>query len=870
MFNSKAFANSRPDGISALEITSETELGADRPRLFVPLKRTELCGEVTGPLASLRLTQIYSYTKEQCGRTLEAVYRFPLPGAAAVSRVRVSFGDVEISAELKEREQAEADYDQAIREGRQAALATRESPDVFTLRVAGIQPDQEVRVETSYAQLARAEGAGWSLRIPLTTAPRYVRDDEAGSRHAGGQPLALLRDPGHRFALDLVVRGAEAVESGTHQIATSEEDGGLRARLRDGETIPDRDCVLTWKARQEPGAAAVQVFLSDDPESGQAYFLALVSPPSALDGARSAPREAILLVDHSGSMEGAKWEAADWAVKSFLYGLSERDTFALGLFHTKTRWFDKKPRRADGDTIEKAINFLERNRDSGGTELGVALEQALGLARSTDERARHALIITDAEVSDAGRILRLADEESRRDDRRRVSVLCIDAAPNSHLALQLAERGGGVAKFLTSDPDEEDISTALDEALAEWAEPALTGLRLEVNTPVAQAAGREVRTARESGWSGIDLGDLPAGRAVWVIGRVPNSRPDDLSFKLTRQGLEPAPDCRIELHRAARDHTAIKALFGARRVLGLEYLIHSNYSSYSSDELRNQLARLGYDPGQALAPKSQVYAENARTEAGMALRDLLVREALDYGLACSETAFVAVRKEAGRVIEGVVAVANALPAGWSDRFAISIGGPTGALPSPARSMRVGRQPSDPSFYQASPRFDAVILDDRLLASPAPAPDIFASDVIAYSQAPDAQIEDEAGGPVTNRTVLYSGRPRGSGEIILFDSARDQAVQHLPESGMINRLIISFPGGAPVAASLGAGLCLLLFIDDLATPRAKARLVDLARQGGARPVNLSRQPGQALRLALVDPAGVWSGGAPHIEVALEWA
>src|SRR5262249_48285141 len=78
----------------------------------------------------------------------------------------------------------------------------------------------------------------------------------------------------------------------------------------------------------------------------------------------------------------------------------------------------------------------------------------------------------------------------------------------------------------------------------------------------------------------------------------------------------------------------------------------------------------------------------------------------------------------------------------------------------------------------------------LLASPAPAPDIFASDVIAYSQAPDAQIEDEAGGPVTNRTVLYSGRPRGSGEVILFDSAREQAGQRLPESGTINRSIVS--------------------------------------------------------------------------------
>ncbi len=38
--------------------------------------------------------------------------------------------------------------------------------------------------------------------------------------------------------------------------------------------------------------------------------------------------------------------------------------------------------------------------------------------------------------------------------RRRISVLCIDAAPNSFLAFQLAEPGGGVAKFLTSSPEE--------------------------------------------------------------------------------------------------------------------------------------------------------------------------------------------------------------------------------------------------------------------------------------------------------------------------------------------------------------------------------------------------------------------------------
>jgi Ca-activated chloride channel family protein len=37
--------------------------------------------------------------------------------------------------------------------------------------------------------------------------------------------------------------------------------------------------------------------------------------------------------------------------------------------------------------------------------------------------------------------------------------------------------------FLTSDPEQGDIATALDEVLADWSEPVLAGLRLEVDRP---------------------------------------------------------------------------------------------------------------------------------------------------------------------------------------------------------------------------------------------------------------------------------------------------------------------------------------------------------------------------------------------------
>ncbi len=184
MFNRAVFENSRSDGVAVLEIVGQTSA----PRLFVPLKRTALRGEIVGPLASLCLVHVYGYTGEQCDRVIEAFYRFPLPGDAAVTGVTVRFGDVEIKAELREREQAEQDYERAKKEGRQAALTTRESPDVFTLCLAGLQPDQEITVETTYVQLARAEGDGWSLRIPLTTSPRtFVVTRSRGAMHTGSR-----------------------------------------------------------------------------------------------------------------------------------------------------------------------------------------------------------------------------------------------------------------------------------------------------------------------------------------------------------------------------------------------------------------------------------------------------------------------------------------------------------------------------------------------------------------------------------------------------------------------------------------------------------------------------------------------------------
>lgn len=848
MFNPRAYDNSRPDGIGVLEIATPPEEG---PR-FVPLRRSELRGEIVGPLAALRLVQTFGVP---AGPVLEAVYRFPLPGDAAVTGVHVRFGTIEIRATLAERGQAESKYAAARAEGRQAALLTRESPDIFTLAVSGIVPGQDVVVETAYVQLARPEGAGWSLRVPLTTAPRFVRADEVTGRHAHGQPLALLHDPGHRFVLDVTIRGAERVSSPTHALEVRDEPGRKSVRLQAGEVIPDRDCVLTWAPARDAQRPALQTWLHPDPQRGWDYFLALVAPPATHDRGRGAPREAVLLVDHSGSMAGAKWTAADWSVEKFLAGMSERDTFALGVFHDRTRWFARHPLPATDEAVRGAVAFLHEQRDQGGTELGVALEQALDLARDASERSRHLLIVTDAEVTDAGRILRLADGESRRPDHRRISVLCIDAAPNALVAEQLAEAGGGVARFLTSAPDEEDITTALDEILADWAEPVLAGLRLEVDRPGLEAAGRLVTG------NAIDLGDLPAGRPVWVVGRVPHDA-SAVTFRLSATRGAPLAECRTSANEEHPAGRALKALFGARRVRGLEYLLHSGLSG---DALKDVLRRVGYDAGQ-LADQPKVYAENQREQLSAALRALLVREALDYGMASAETAFVATRQQEGQPVAETVAVANALPVGWSGNFA-------------APALAAG--------------FSARAAGGTMLRCSAPPPPAMMCDSADENQVACDSLDDDAPkatlggyvgglfhsifgrsnpGPVASPSaphapgahrVFHAVPSFTAAEAVLFDTDRDQAQPSLPEQGMLTALTISFT--APTTPP--DELAILVYLDDPVTPRARVRLADVVRHGGRRPLNLRRQRGQRLRLVLSDPTGAWKDGAPQLEVAL---
>ncbi len=850
VLSAQRFDNSRDGGCSTLEVRETS----------VPLKETSVTGSVQGPLASLVLNQLFdcSFLKE--GTSAEAVYRFPLPGDAILRGVTVTFGNVRIATRLAEREEAQAEYDDAVEKGHQAALVTRESDDAFTLRIAGIAKDEPVRVETAFLLWLRPTADGVSLRLPLTLAPRYVRDDEAKTPRANAQPLESSWDPRHRVRLSLLCRGVAGAECPTNAIRTADEGGALHVTFAEDTVWPDQDLVLEFRSapRDADGPVRLDVFAAaDDDGDGDGTFLALASPagaPTATEEA-GAPRDLLLLVDHSGSMQGPKWEAADWAVKTLLSRLGDDDAFNLGFFHDTCRWMARSPVKATEKNRQRGERFIAESTDSGGTELGLALEQALWQPRSEGRAARHVVVLTDAQVSDHDRIGALLERESARGDFRRVSVVCIDAAPNEPLASAMAETGRGIACFLTSNPDEVDIATALDDIFLEFSRPLALGLRLEGDAELAEATGRY--TACDGS---LDLGDLPAGRPRWICGHFRrNGAVGPVAFRLKDDAGATLASASVDPETSGGEWSdAIRGLYGALRVRRLEALA----GGPERKDLPAILTRMGLDSlaAEGEPERRTMYPENAG-RANADIERLLIRESLYAGVPCSKTAFVAIREEAGTKVSERLLVPNALPRGWDAGFAV----PMRCMPAPVCECEESTMSDDFAGAAPEPQAQAPVM--RRMSVSAPGGSRSVSGIlknmgILRGKTPRAMsagsgFTAERPAAPSERTLFDGPVASGEADMRLFDGVAGSG--GLVGLGYLRALVVE------ATRTEGAGaenVEIRILVNG--SVAAKVRLADLLRLGGRRPLNIRLRDGDRVSIEL---EGANSSGIGRLRVSV---
>jgi Ca-activated chloride channel family protein len=446
-------------------------LGTATPGEYVmaPTVETEVAISVTGMVARTRLTQSFHNPGSDF---VEGIYVFPLPEKAAVDHLELRIGQRVIEGEIREKGEARQVYEKAKSEGRKAALVEQQRPNLFTNSVAHIGPNEMVRVTIEYQQSLAYENGRYRLRFPLAVTPRYVPaqapieslPDEPKARLTfpgamdGANPEALLQPAfalADGSALVNPVDIAVAIDAGVplgevsssyHDMRVEQPDAdhAMVTLVKDQEEA-DHDFELTWTLA---ATAAPQAAMFTETRGGRDYALLMVLPPEP-DAAQKAafsrvPRETILIVDTSGSMQGTSIAQAKAALSDALDRLTERDRFNVVEFNSVTRPLWPQALPATPANLEAARAWIAKLRADGGTEMAPALSVALD-GSDTPGFLRQVVFMTDGGVSNEDELLRLI---AQRLGRSRLFTVGIGSAPNGHFMTKAAQFGRGTFTYI--------------------------------------------------------------------------------------------------------------------------------------------------------------------------------------------------------------------------------------------------------------------------------------------------------------------------------------------------------------------------------------------------------------------------------------
>src|SRR5689334_10161705 len=165
----------------------------------LPLKDTRVDISVSGVIADVKVRQIY---RNEGSRPINASYVFPASTRAAVYAMRMQLGNEIIVARIKEREKAKQEFEQAKQEGKSASLLEQERPNVFSMSLANIMPQEQVEIELRYTELLVPTDNVYEVVFPTVVGPRYASPQdgkkkeegfvEAPYQHQGQQPANAL------------------------------------------------------------------------------------------------------------------------------------------------------------------------------------------------------------------------------------------------------------------------------------------------------------------------------------------------------------------------------------------------------------------------------------------------------------------------------------------------------------------------------------------------------------------------------------------------------------------------------------------------------------------------------------------------------
>jgi Ca-activated chloride channel family protein len=536
----------------------------------LPLKDTRVDISVSGVIADVKVRQIY---RNEGARPINASYVFPASTRAAVYAMRMQLGNEIIVARIKEREEAKQEFEKAKEEGKSASLLEQERPNVFSMSLANIMPQEQVEIELRYTELLIPTENVYELVFPTVVGPRYQSPQDKNKEkdgfvqspylHQGQQPPSELHISA-RIAAGLPIYDLSCP---SHQIFPQWQNGVAQLTLDDSKPFEgNRDFIVRYRLAGAQISSGLLLFQGAD----ENFFLYMAQPPQRVAAEAVPPREYIFVVDVSGSMEGFPLNTSKRLLRNLIGKLRPTDLFNVVLFAGDSTVLSPQSLPANQENIGKAIALIEQQRGAGGTELLPAIQQAMSLPRQ-DGISRSLLLITDGFVGGEEGVF---DHIKANLNRCNVFAFGIGTSVNRYLIEGVAKAGMAEPFIVT---DETEAAGAADKFREYVESPVLTDIQV-------RTIGFDVYDINP-----VKFPDLLAQRPIVLFGkwRGPATGQIELTGK-TGQGIY-TTQLDVASSQPDEANSALRYLWARSRIAEL-----SDYGAYQvEDENKQEVTALG-------------------------------------------------------------------------------------------------------------------------------------------------------------------------------------------------------------------------------------------------------------------------------------
>lgn len=432
------------------------------------------------------LHKITMMMRNELDRPIEVNVELHPPGQSIVHACEATFSGITIKANVKEKETAKKEYNDAIKRGDSAFIAETTDTTLFIMNIGRILPgvDVSATLELAY-QLENYEEIGkLRMMIPLTIGNRYApyQYDNTGRSWSIVHNVAY----GHRNRVnhkpydveifgDIRVEGIlKSVTSLTHSMKVydmNSQDGKAKFSFTNIDNL-DKDIVVIIE-RSIPISEAYYSRLPYIAGMDIKYATRanVVIPPNKLPKPNPIESEYVLLIDNSGSMDTTmgnskikRLDAAKNAAIQLIGVIPIGAKFRVISYETNfSEWHNdlssERHNDLSMDNIESCIlakksacDWVRSLRSRGGTELMKAFDH---IGKTIDQRKNTPVILmTDGDIGNERDIFAFLAKNQTMS----VFVVGISNEVSQNSIIGMATRGRGRAEFINSNDSPQHIA----------------------------------------------------------------------------------------------------------------------------------------------------------------------------------------------------------------------------------------------------------------------------------------------------------------------------------------------------------------------------------------------------------------------------